>query len=264
MSGAIDVAKMFGLHGKTAIVTGGTGGLGTAMTTALASAGADIISIEIHNDPGSERTAKIVTDCGRKIRKYECDVSNLKSIRATYQKIWSDGLSADILLNCAGIQRRSDAADFTDEDIDAVIDINVKATLVSCQEFAKKLIADGRPGKIINIASIISFIGGKNITPYAASKGGVMQVTKALSNEWAEKGIQVNSIHPGYFKTALTEQYSTDPKYKDFNNYLMSRVPAKRWGDPKDLSGAVIFLASAASDYVSGSGVIVDGGFMGM
>ena len=107
-------------------------------------------------------------------------------------------VKADIVLNCAGIQRRSEAADFTDEDIDAVIDINVKATLVSCQEFAKKNLSEGRPGKIINIASIISFIGGKNITPYAASKGGVMQVTKALSNEWAEKGIQVNSIRMVY------------------------------------------------------------------
>lgn len=146
------------------------------------------------NDPGSENTAKIVKDAGRKYTKYECDVSNAKNIREVYQKLWSDGVKGDILLNCAGIQRRSEAAEFTDEDIDAVLDINLKATLVSCQEFAKKNLADGRPGKIINIASIISFIGGKNITPYAASKGGVMQLSKAFSNEWAEKGIQVNSI----------------------------------------------------------------------
>lgn len=112
------------------------------------------------------------------------------------------------MLSRPGVQRRADAVDFTDEDIDFVIDINLKSTLVACQEFAKKLIADKRPGKVINISSIIGFIGGKNITPYAGSKGGVMQVTKALSNEWAEHGIQCNNIHPGYFKTPMTAQYS--------------------------------------------------------
>lgn len=151
------------------------------MTTALASAGADIVSIELPNDPGSEKTQKIVTDLGRKYSKYECDVREMKNIRETYKKIWADGITADILLNCAGVQRRAEAVDFTDEDIDVVIDVNVKATLVSCQEFAKPLLANERPGKVINIASIISFIGGKNITPYAASKGGVMQVTKGRS-----------------------------------------------------------------------------------
>lgn len=260
----LDVSKLFSLEGKTAIVTGGTGGLGTAMTTALASAGADIVSIELPNDPGSDNTSKIVKECGRKYSKYECDIRDKAAIRTTYQKIWSDGVEAAILLNCAGVQRRAEAVDFTDEEIDLVIDINVKSLYVSCQEFAKKLLSEGRPGKIINISSIIAFIGGKNITPYAASKGGVLQVTKAMSNEWAEKGIQCNCIHPGYFKTAMTEQYSTDPKYKDFNNYIMGRVPAKRWGMPVDLSGAIIFLASPASDYISGTSIVVDGGFMGM
>ncbi|KAK3697072.1 hypothetical protein LTR37_017670 [Vermiconidia calcicola] len=281
---AIDVSKLFSLAGKTAIVTGGTGGLGTAMTTALASGGADIISIELPNDPSSSNTSKIVTDLGRKYTRYECDIRDPKQLRSTYQKIWSDGRVADIVLNCAGVQRRAEAVDFTDEDIDAVIDINLKATLVSCQEFAKKNLSEGRPGKVINISSIIAYIGGKNIMPYAASKGGVLQVTKAMSNEWAEKGIQCNCIHPGkqfyfipfnemaepanaaagYFRTPMTEQYSSDPKYKDFNDYVMGRVPAKRWGLPKDLSGTVIFLASDASDYISGSSIIVDGGFMGM
>lgn len=141
-SAAVDVSKLFSLEGKTAIVTGGTGGLGTAMTTALASGGADIISIELPSDPGSANTEKIVTQMGRKHKKYECDVRDMKQIRATYQKIWSDGVVADIVLNCAGVQRRAEAIDFTDEDIDTVIDINVKATLVSCQEFAKKLLGE--------------------------------------------------------------------------------------------------------------------------
>ncbi|KAK5169140.1 uncharacterized protein LTR77_006449 [Saxophila tyrrhenica] len=143
----VDIAKLFTLHGKTAIVTGGTGGLGTAMTTALASAGADIISIELPDDPGSERTKAIVKGCGRKYSRYNADVSDMKSIRSTYQQIWKDGLSADILLNCAGVQRRAEAVDFTDEDIDVVLDVNVKGLIASCQEFAKKLIADKRPGK---------------------------------------------------------------------------------------------------------------------
>lgn len=146
---AIDVSKLFSLEGKTAIVTGGTGGLGTAMTKALASGGADIVSIELPDDPGSAKTEEIVTKtCGRKYRKYECDIGELKAVRATYQKIWNDGVVADILLNCAGVQRRNEAVDFTDAEIDVVIDVNVKALLVSCQEFGKKLLADGRPGKV--------------------------------------------------------------------------------------------------------------------
>ena len=193
----VDPAKLFSLAGKTAIVTGGSGGLGTAMTMALASGGADIVSIELPNDAGSKNLEQSVTGIGRSMRKYECDVKNSKELRSCFQQIWSDGVQADILLNCAGVQRRAEAEDFTDEDIDLVIDINLKATMIACQEFAKPLLKEGRPGKIINIASIISFIGGKNITPYAASKGGVMQLSKAFSNEWASKGINVNSIHPG-------------------------------------------------------------------
>ena len=193
----VDISKLFSLHGKTAIVTGGTGGLGTAMTLALASAGADIVSIELLNDPNSPATEAGVKSCGRTIRQYHCDVKDPKALRSCYQKIWAEGVEADILLNCAGVQRRNEAVDFTDEEIELVLDINIKATLVSCQEFAKPLLAAGRTGKIINIASIISFIGGVNITPYAASKGAVLQVTKAISNEWAGKGINCNCIHPG-------------------------------------------------------------------
>lgn len=194
---AVDVPKLFSLAGKTAIVTGGTGGLGTAMTIALASGGADIISIELPNDPGRQAMVDAVSKTGRHLKQYECNVRDPKALRATYQQIWADGVKGDILLNCAGIQRRAEAEDFTDEDIEAVLDINIKATMVSCQEFAKPLLKEGRSGKIINVASIIAFIGGKNITPYAASKGGVLQVTKAFSNEWAGRGINVNCICPG-------------------------------------------------------------------
>lgn len=155
----VDVSKLFSLAGKTAIVTGGTGGLGTAMTTALASAGADIVSVELQNDPGSERTKEVVTGLGRQYKKYECDLGDLKAIRALYQQMWSDGIVADIVLNCAGVQRRAEAINFTDEEIDVVIDVNLKAVLVSCQEFAKKLLSDGRPGKIVRLNDIMVFKG---------------------------------------------------------------------------------------------------------
>jgi len=144
-----------------------------------------------------------------------------------------------------------------------VININLKATYIAGQEFGKKLLSLQRPGKIINIASIISYIANYNISPYAASKGAVLQTTKAFSNEWASKGIQVNCICPGYMRTALTEQYTTDPKYKDYNDYIIGRTPAGRWGNPEDLKGAVIFLASSASDFVTGTSIVVDGGILG-
>jgi 2-deoxy-D-gluconate 3-dehydrogenase len=166
-----------------------------------------------------------------------------------------------------------------------VLNINLKATFIAGQEFGKRLISLKRPGKIINIASIISYIANYDISPYAASKGGVLQTTKAFSNEWASKGINVNCICPGYvvyafveseatgfilylltnpryMKTAMTTQYTTDPKYKDYNDYIIGRTPAARWGDPEDLKGAVIFLASPASDFVTGTSIVVDGGIL--
>ena len=160
------IADLFSLTGKTAICTGSTGGLGTAMTLALAEGGADIISVEIPNDPLSGELRKKVEATGRKITMFECNVRDSKDLRATFAKIWDAGIKADILLNCAGIQRRGKAEDFDDETIDDVFAINLKATFVGCQEFGKKLIAEGRKGKIINIASIISFISMTNIAPY--------------------------------------------------------------------------------------------------
>lgn len=256
------VAELFSLTGKTAIVTGGTGGLGLAMTLALAEGGADIVSIEMPNDAGSGHLGEQVKSLGRSITAFTCDVKDSKGLRATFEAIWKSGVKADILLNCAGIQRRGHAEELDDDTIDDVFAINLKATFVACQEFAKQLISEGRPGKIINIASIISFISSTMISPYAATKGGVLQATKAFSSEWMGKGIQVNCICPGYFKTALTTQYETDPKYKGFNEYILSRSPSGRWGAPQDLRGAIIFLASKASDFVSGTSIVVDGGMI--
>ncbi|KAJ9626950.1 hypothetical protein H2203_003407 [Taxawa tesnikishii (nom. ined.)] len=223
------VAELFSLAGKTAVVTGGTSGLGLAMAVALAEAGANVVSIQ---------------------RPHRAQVSELQSkvehAERTFTQIdlqgdLGKGIEADILLNCAGIQRRGKVEELEDQDIDDVFAVNLKATYVAAQEFGKRLLEKGRPGKIINIGSITCFVGGTNISPYAAAKGGVLQMTKAFSNEWASKGIQVNAICPGYFQTHLTEQYATDPKYKGFYDYVVDRTPAAKWGDPSDLRGAVIF-----------------------
>jgi len=256
------VAHLFSLTGKTAIVLGGTGGLGQVMTLALAEAGTDIVSIELPNDAQSGKLEEGIKQLGRKYSKFDCNVADAKSLRSTFAKIWDSGIVPDILLNSAGIQRRGKAEEISDEDLDDVININLKATYIAGQEFGKRLLSLNRPGKIINIASIISYIANYNISPYAASKGAVLLTTKAFSNEWASKGIQVNCICPGYMKTALTEQYTTDPQYKDYNDYIIGRTPAGRWGNPEDLKGAVIFLASSASDFVTGTSIVVDGGIL--
>lgn len=210
------ITDLFSLEGLTAIVTGGTGGLGQAMALALAEGGADIISIEMPSDPNSASLAEAVRLAGRVLTKFECDVGNSKALRSTFEDIWKAGFEADILLNCAGIQRRSPAEEFDDETIDEVFNVNLKATFVACQEFAKRVLprttkGEGR-AKIINIGSIISFVGGNNIGAYAATKGGVLQCSKSFSSEWASKGINVNVICPGYYKTEMTRQYSEDPK----------------------------------------------------
>lgn len=189
------VAELFSLTGKTAIVTGGTGGLGLAMTLALAEGGADIISIELPNDPLSADLKTQVESHGRSITSYACNVADSKALRGTFASISSDrdGHAADILLNCAGIQRRGKAEEYDDETIEAVFDINLKATFVAGQEFAKQCIGEGRPGKVVNVASIISFISSTTIAPYAATKGAVLQTTKAFSSEWAvSDGMEVS------------------------------------------------------------------------
>jgi 2-dehydro-3-deoxy-D-gluconate 5-dehydrogenase len=189
--------SLFTLEGKTAIATGSTGGLGLEMTVALANAGCDIVSIELPNDPRAPLLAEAISSANRKLSVYHCDVADSAALRATFAKIWQDGIVPDVLLNCAGINRRGHVEDLEDEDIDAVFAINLKASFVAAQEVGKRLLELGRKGKIINIASIIAFIANINISPYACTKGGVLQMTKAFSNEWSSKGIQVNCICPG-------------------------------------------------------------------
>jgi 2-deoxy-D-gluconate 3-dehydrogenase len=212
-------ASLFSLHGKTAIVTGGTGGLGKAMTVGLAKAGATIVSIELPNDPLSEKLVEEVTAAGSTVTAFHCDVANAKSLRQCYASIWEKGITPDILLNCAGVMRRDKIEDAKDEDIDLVshpsftfhtvvdydayntscqlLNINLKAVYISAQEVGRRLIHLNKPGKIINISSVTSFQANVNTSVYSTTKGGVLQMTKALSNEWSSKGIQVNAIAPG-------------------------------------------------------------------
>lgn len=191
------ITELFSLQGKTAITTGGTGGLGLSMAIALAEAGADIVSIQLPDDPRASLLKEGVESLGRKLTVFESDVADSAKLRACFAEIWAAGVVPDILLNCAGINRRAQVENFTDEDIDAVFAINLKASFVAAQEVGKKLLELKRPGKIINIASIISFIANYNIAAYACTKGGVLQMTKAMSNEWAKHGINVNCICPG-------------------------------------------------------------------
>ncbi|EEU33921.1 uncharacterized protein NECHADRAFT_55852 [Fusarium vanettenii 77-13-4] len=251
---------MFALDVKTAIVTGATGGLGSAMALALAKAGAAIVSIELPDDPLSSALKEALEHIPVSLHTFRCDLRDSASLRDCYRRIWDAGIVPDILVNCAGVVRRTPCEDTCDEDIDLVLNVNVKACYVSTQEFGRRLIYQGRPGKIINISSVTSYQAGFNTSIYSTSKGAVMQMTKAFSNEWASKGIQVNSIAPDFMDTTMTSGYQADP---EIIQYLMSRVPMKRWGSPDDLQSAVLFLASPANRFVSGITLPVDGGFLG-
>ncbi|RSL91725.1 hypothetical protein CEP52_014156 [Fusarium oligoseptatum] len=252
--------EIFALDGKTAIVTGATGGLGLALALALAKAGAAIVSIELPDDPLSSVLKQALEHVPVPFDTFLCDLGDSARLRDCYRRIWDAGIVPDILVNCAGVVRRSPCEDTSDEDIDLVLNVNVKACYVSTQEFGRRLICLGRPGKIINISSVTSFQAGFNTSIYSTSKGAVMQMTKAFSNEWASKGIQVNSISPGFMDTTMTAGYQGDP---EMIRYLMSRVPMQRFGNPDDLQSAVLFLASPANRFVSGITLPVDGGFLG-
>jgi len=252
---------MFSLRGKTAIFTGATGGLGSSIALALARAGASIISIELPNDPNSAALSKSITEVsGPGVQVFQSDLSDVKSIRACFASIWEAGIVPDILVNSAGIIRRNTCENMTDEDLNLILDINLKSVYVSCQEFGRRLLALNRGGKIINLASVTAFQANQNTSAYSTSKGGIIQMTKAFSNEWASKNIQVNCISPGFMRTAMTDIYANDPS---ITQYLMSRVPAARWGVPQDLDAAALFLVAPSNTFTTGVSVTVDGGFCG-
>jgi 2-deoxy-D-gluconate 3-dehydrogenase len=252
---ALDL-NMFSLEGKTALVTGANTGLGQGICEAYASAGANVIGVARRS---CEETAEAISKIGGKFTEIIADLSDISVIPDIVQKANAAYGRVDILVNNAGIIKRCDAADVTVEDWDAVININEKMVFFLCQAFAKGWIADGKGGKIINIASMLSYQGGIRVPAYTASKSAIMGLTKELANEWAKHSINVNAIAPGYMATNNTQNLRNDENRSD---EILSRIPAGRWGTPQDIAGAAIFLSSSASDYVNGFTLAVDGGWL--
>ena len=245
----------FDLSGKVAVVTGANTGIGQGIALALAAAGADVALV---GRSAATETADKVRDLGRKAEIVSADLSSIEPVgRVVAETVETLG-GLDILVNNAGIIRRADSVDFTEEDWDAVMDTNLKSVFFLCQAAARHMIPNGG-GKIINIASMLTFQGGIRVPSYTASKSGVGGLTKLLANEWASKGICVNAIAPGYIATNNTDALQKD---ETRNRQIMERIPAGRWGDPADLGGAAVFLASNASNYVQGHILAVDGGWL--
>ncbi|KAI8886120.1 putative 2-deoxy-D-gluconate 3-dehydrogenase [Backusella circina FSU 941] len=252
------MSELFSLTGKVAAITGCTKGIGFGMTMALAQAGADICLLQ--RDVENTQVQKKVQELGRKCEIVYCDVSLHSSLQDCLERVLKVFPKVDILVNNAGIQKRHKAEEFPDEDWDLVIQANLKSVFTLSKTFGKYMIENKIKGKIVNTASLMSFQGGILVPAYAAAKGGVAQVTKAFANEFAQHGINVNAIAPGYISTDLTQALENDPvRGKD----IMARIPAQRWGKPEDLGGPVVFLASRASDYIHGEILLVDGGWMG-
>lgn len=255
----MNILDQFNLSGKVALVTGCKRGIGKEMALALAQAGADIIGVSAALESEGSIVEQEVQALGRTFKGYSCDFTNRKALHSFIKQVKKDFPIIDILVNNAGTILRAPAAEHSDESWDEVIEVNLNAQFVLSRELGKEMVARGA-GKIIFIASLLTFQGGINVPGYAASKGGIGQLTMALSNEWACKGVCVNAIAPGYIATDNTQALRDDPER---NQAILGRIPAGRWGTPKDFSGPVVFLASAASDYMNGSILTVDGGWMG-
>ncbi|MEO6040780.1 MAG: 2-dehydro-3-deoxy-D-gluconate 5-dehydrogenase KduD [Croceibacterium sp.] len=245
----------FDLIGKTALVTGANTGIGQAIAVALAEAGADVALVG-RSDPGE--TLERIAATGRRTLSIAADLSSIEPVERVIAATLAGLGGIDILVNNAGIIRRADLADFTEEDWDAVIDTNLKTLFFLSQAAARPMIARGS-GKIINIASLLSFQGGIRVPSYAAAKSGVAGVTRAMANELAPKGVQVNAIAPGYIATNNTAAIQAD---QTRNRQILERIPIGRWGNPDDIAGAAVFLASSAANYVTGQVLAVDGGWL--
>lgn len=250
----MSVLSTFDLTGRTALVTGCKRGIGFAMAEALAEAGADIIGVSSTLGPGSE-IEEAVTAHGRGFKAYGCDFSNRTAIYEFLGKL--EG-TPDILVNNAGTILRKPAAEHPDDFWDKVIEVNLNAQFILSREIGARMVERGS-GKIIFTASLLTFQGGVTVPGYAASKGAIGQLTKALANEWAAKGVNVNAIAPGYIATDNTDALRNDPVRTE---QILARIPAKRWGEPDDFKGPVVFLSSDASRYVHGEILVVDGGWM--
>lgn len=245
---------MFSLEGKVALVTGANTGLGQGIAIALAAAGADIAGA---GTSAADETAEKVEALGRRFIAIRADLSSLAPVQNLVDRTVSELGALDILVNNAGTIRRADAVDFTEADWDAVMDVNLKTVFFLCQAAGRHMLGKGR-GKIINIASMLSFQGGIRVPSYTASKHGIAGITKLLANEWAGRGLNINAIAPGYMVTNNTAALRAD---ETRNRDILARIPAGRWGDAGDISGAAVFLASSASDYVNGIVLPVDGGW---
>lgn len=250
------ILDQFSLSGKIAIVTGARTGLGQGMAIGLAEAGADIVGVDLNN---LGEIKKIVGGMGRKFLGVEANLSDMKVIEDIIHKTVNAFGKIDILINNAGIIRRADAIEFSEKDWDDVISVNLKTVFFLSQAVAKQYIKQGTGGKIINVASMLSFQGGIRVPSYTASKSGVMGITRLMANEWAKHNINVNAIAPGYMATDNTAQLREDAER---SREIIGRIPAGRWGVPDDLKGIAVFLASGASQYINGYTIAVDGGWL--
>ena len=249
----------FRLDNKLALVTGCSRGIGMAIAIDLANAGADIIGVSNSMPKQGSEVEKAVEATGRKFYPYAVDFSNRTALHAFIEKVKLDHPRIDILINNAGSIMRAPAAEHSDEYWDTIMEINLNAQFVLTREIGKRMVAD-KSGKIVFTCSLLSFQGGINVPGYAASKGAITSLLKAFANEWASQGVNVNGVAPGYIETDNTEALRADPER---SKSILSRIPAGRWGKSADLAGAYVFLCSSAADYINGSIITVDGGWMG-
>lgn len=255
----MNTKDLFDLSGKVALVTGCKRGIGKAIAVALAEAGADIIGVSASLEKSGSDVEQAVVALDRSFTAYQCDFSSRPALYEFIAKLQANHPTIDILFNNAGTIKRTPAVEHPDELWDEVIEVNLNAQFVLSREVAKGMLERGQ-GKIVFTASLLTFQGGITVPGYASSKGGIGQLTMALANEWAGRGVNVNAIAPGYIATDNTEALRNDP---DRSTAILGRIPAGRWGEPEDFKGPAVFLASAASDYMHGSILTIDGGWMG-
>ncbi len=255
---SVDFLKSFSLEGRAALVTGCRRGIGYAFAEAFAQAGADVVGVSASLEEGGGKIGEAVRACGRKFYAYTCDFSKPGAVSEFAQKVLAEHGTPDILANNAGTIMRAPAAEHSDEFWNEVINVNLNSQFMLSRAIGREMLKRGS-GKIIFTASLLSFQGGVNVPGYAASKGGIAQLTKALANEWAKHGVNVNAIAPGYIATDNTSALRAD---SDRSRQILERIPSARWGTPEDLKGAAVFLASNASNYVNGEILTVDGGWM--
>lgn len=246
----------FGLSGKTIVVTGANTGIGQGIALSVGRAGGKVIGV---GRSSMDHTASLMAEQGADFVELRADLGSTKEAQAMFEAAWAEQGAIDGLVNNAGIIKRADAVDFTEEDWDAVMDVNLKSMFFLCQAIGKKAIDAGRQARIVNIASMLSFQGGIRVASYTAAKSGVLGITRLLANEWAAKGINVNAVAPGYIETNNTEALRADP---DRSASILGRIPAGRWGVPADIGDAVVFLLAPASNYMNGAVIPVDGGWL--